>query len=34
MQIRKLLWLGDPDVIRGASEGKPPEIRGRGYCTI
>lgn len=34
MQIRKLLWLGDPEVIRDVSEGKPPEIRGRGYCMI
>lgn len=34
MQIVKLLCLGDPVVIRGVSEGKPPEIRGRGYCMI
>lgn len=32
MQTAKLLRLGDPDVIRGISEGKPPEIRKRGYC--
>lgn len=32
MQIVKPLRLGDPEVIRGISEGKPLEIRGRGYC--
>lgn len=34
MQTAKLLWLGDPEVIRDVCEGDPPEIRGRGYCTI
>lgn len=34
MQIVKLLCLADPHVIRGISEGKPLEIRGRGYCMI
>lgn len=34
MQIVELLRLADPHVIRGISEGKPPEIRKRGYCMI
>lgn len=34
MQTAKPLWLGDPEVIRCGSEGKPPEIRERGYCMI
>lgn len=34
MQMAKLLRLGDPEVIRDVSEGKPPEIRKRGYCTF